>query len=247
MNKQYPFGIIYEDNHLLVVDKPAGMLVQGDQTNDRPLVDHAKQYIKEKYNKPGKVFLGVVHRLDRPVSGVVVLARTSKALERMNAIFRKREVKKTYWAVVKQKPPKEQDKLVHWLQKDAQKNKTRASDTPWGDARKSELRYRLLGFLNDHYLLQIEPESGRPHQIRVQLAEIGCPIRGDLKYGFKKPNPDGDINLHAKMLRFTHPVKKEPMVVQAGLPANKFWEQFDTLEDVKNDPRVRNKNLDYLH
>ncbi len=243
MSKMPPFHVIYEDNHLLVVNKSAGVLVQGDRTGDDSLVELGKEYIKRKYNKPGNVFLGVVHRIDRPVSGLVVLARTSKALERMNKIFSRREVQKVYWAVVKQKPIKENDHLVNYLVKDHQKNLVTTSRSDNKEAQKAELRYRLLGKLNDHYLLEVYPLTGRPHQIRVQLATMGCPIRGDVKYGFPKPNHNGCINLHARYLKFTHPVKKEPLFFQGGLPNDQFWEQFLGLEDKK----IKDKNLEYLY
>ncbi len=240
---QVPFQIIFEDNHLLAVGKPAGMLVQGDSTGDEPLVELAKKYLKTKYNKPGKVFLGVIHRLDRPVSGIVILGRTSKALERMSKIFRDRKVQKTYWAVVKRKPRQKSGKLIHWLKKDTQKNVVTAFDKETGGALEAELNYRVLGKLNDHYLLEVTPRTGRPHQIRVQLAAMGCPIRGDIKYGFAKPNADGSINLHARKLHFVHPVKKEPITLKAALPENEFWEQFLSLETV----RVKEKNVDKLY
>ncbi len=238
-----PFQIIYEDNHLLIVSKPAGMLVQGDSTGDIPLVDHAKEYLRVKYNKPGKVFAGVVHRLDRPVSGLVVIAKTSKALERMNKIFRDRKVQKTYWAVVKKKPRETKGKLIHWLVKDPVKNKVSSFDEEREGAQRAELTYRVLGKLNDHYLLEVEPLTGRPHQIRVQLATIGCPIRGDVKYGFSKPNEDGSINLHARKIYFIHPVKKESETFTAALPDNLFWEQFLSLEKVK----FKDKQIDKLY
>ena len=242
MNRQV-IHVIYEDNHLLVVNKPAGMLVQGDKTGDEPLVERGKTYIKQKYHKPGNVFLGVVHRIDRPVSGVVVLARTSKALERTNALFKTREVKKTYWAITKNKPPRKADRLVHWLIKDPVKNKTKAYTQKTEQGLRAELTYKVLGRLNDHYLLEVCPVTGRPHQIRVQLAAIGCPIRGDLKYGFAKANQNGSINLHAKNLSFIHPVKKLPLLFRASLPEDRFWEQFLVLEDQKY---LKNKNINHI-
>lgn len=234
---------IYEDNHLLIVNKPAGVLVQGDHTKDKPLVDYCKDYLKEKYNKPGAVFLGVVHRIDRPVSGIVVFARTSKALERMNKLFKNRKVYKTYWAVVKRKPWPVQGKLVHWLKKDTDRNVTTAYDKLEEGASKAELEYKTLGKLNDHFLVEVKPLTGRPHQIRVQLATLGCPIRGDLRYGFSKPNTDRSINLHAKGLYFEHPVKKEPVIIRAGLPEDQFWEQYLSLDDIK----VKEKNVNNIY
>lgn len=226
-----PLDVVYEDNHLLIINKPSGVLVQGDSTGDKPLVEYAKDYIKEKYNKPGAVFLGVVHRLDRPVSGLVVFARTSKALERMNKIFKDRKVQKTYWAITKQKTRPEVGKLTHWLVKDPSINTSKAYTEPVDEAKKAELNYRYMGTLNRHHLIEVKPITGRPHQIRVQLASMGCPIRGDVKYGFNQPNNDGSIHLHARKLYFMHPVKMEPIDVTAGLPETEFWEQFLNLED----------------
>lgn len=226
---------------MLIVNKPSGMLTQGDSTGDKPLSEHAKEYLRVKYKKPGNVFAGVVHRLDRPVSGVVVVARTSKALERMNKLFRDRKVQKTYWAIVKRKPPHNKGKLVHWLRKDASKNKVFGYTEEQDGASRAELVYRLLGKLNDHYLLEVQPLTGRPHQIRIQLSSMGCPIRGDIKYGFSKPNEDGSINLHARKIYFQHPVKKEPVTFTAALPENYFWEQFLSLEKVKFKEKDINK------
>ena len=237
------FHVIYEDNHLLIVNKAAGVLVQGDSTGDVPLVDILKDYIKEKYDKPGEVFLGCVHRLDRPVSGLVVFARTSKALERMNELFRKRDIQKTYWAVVRKRPPLKQDKLVHWLEKDETRNIVTAHDRPMGDALKAELSYRVVGEINKHFLLEIKPITGRPHQIRVQLAAIGCPIRGDVKYGYGKFNHDNNLNLHARRLYFIHPVKNEPILCRAALPNDPFWEEFLTIDDEIIGP----EHLGFLH
>lgn len=221
--------ILYEDNHLLIVSKPSGLLVQGDKTGDDTLSERAKQYIKEKYNKPGAVFLGVIHRIDRPVSGIVALARTSKALERMNALFKDRAIEKTYWAIVSHKPPKTADELVHWLKKNKKINKTTALNKPGGDGKKSVLNYRLIGRISEYYLLEVKPTTGRPHQIRVQLAKMGCPIIGDVKYGADKPNKDGSIHLHARNLKFIHPVKKEAINITAQVPKDEIWSLFKQL------------------
>ena len=226
MSGQKPFEVIYEDNHLLVVNKASGVLVQGDATGDTPLVELCKSYIKEKHHKPGAVFMGVVHRLDRPVSGIVVLARTSKGLERMNALFREKQTLKTYWAVVKRKPQQEQDTLIHWLMKDEKKNKTTAFTRETDGAQRSELSYSVIGQAEGHWLLEVKPVTGRPHQIRVQLASMGCPIRGDVKYGDDLPNDDGSICLHARRLEFVHPVKKEAVVFTAPLPEKGLWKYF---------------------
>jgi 23S rRNA pseudouridine1911/1915/1917 synthase len=238
-----PFHVIYEDNHLIIVNKAAGVLVQGDATGDVPLLELVKDYIKERYEKPGEVFLGTVHRLDRPVSGLVVFARTSKGLERMNDIFRKREVQKTYWAVVRRRPPKNQDKLTNWLVKDEAKNFVTAYETPVPNAQKAELHYRVLGEINKHFLLEVTPITGRPHQIRVQLATMGSPIRGDLKYGYARANNDGSINLHARRLFFVHPVKKESILCRAALPNDPFWEEFLSLDPEEIGP----EHLEFLY
>lgn len=221
-----PLQVLYEDNHLLVINKPAGVLVQGDATGDIPLVEMAKEYIGVKYQKPGEVFLGVVHRLDRPVSGVVVFARTSKALERMNALFRNKETQKTYWALVSRKPVPPEGTLVHWLVKDEKKNKTTAYKREHPEGQRSELHFKLINSKGGYYLVEVNPITGRPHQIRVQLASIGCSIVGDLKYGSEVSSPDGSIALHARKLSFIHPVKKEALTVSASLPKNDWWKPF---------------------
>jgi 23S rRNA pseudouridine1911/1915/1917 synthase len=241
---KYTFQIQYEDNHLIIVNKPSGLLVQGDATGDQTLPDLVKQYIKVKYEKPGDVYLGVPHRIDRPVSGLVILTRTSKALERVTKMFREREIQKTYWAIVKKKPQFSSDKLVHWLIKNEQKNVVTAYDQYVEGSQKAELSYRVLGNLNDHWLLEVLPHTGRPHQIRVQLAAIGCPIRGDVKYGFRKENPDKSIHLHARKLYFIHPIKKEPIICIAPLPDNQFWEQFLVFDDPN---QIKDKNIDFIY
>lgn len=221
--------ILYEDNHLLAVNKPAGWLVHSDQTGDFTLADWAKNYIKTKYEKPGEVFLGVVHRIDRPVSGVVLFCRTSKALERMNKLFHDRKVEKEYWAVVQKRPDPLKGHLSHYLWKDETKNIARLLDQPsrrHPDAKKSELDYELLAEINSNFLIKINPITGRSHQIRAQMASIGCPIRGDLKYGANQPNADQSINLHCRNLTFEHPVKSESVSISAPLPNEQAWKWF---------------------
>ena len=237
------FQVVFEDNHLIIVNKAAGVLVQGDQTGDMPLSEMVREYLRQKYQKPGNVFVGVVHRLDRPVSGLVVLAKTSKGLERMNELFRRRKIHKTYWAVVARKPPAPKAKLTHWLDKDQSRNVVKAYEEPHGDAQKAELSYEDLGQLDRYHLLEVLPVTGRPHQIRVQLASVGCPIRGDVKYGYDRPNRDGAISLHARRLDFIHPIRQEPVICLAGLPDDGFWDQFLALAR----PDVSDKNLDYLY
>jgi 23S rRNA pseudouridine1911/1915/1917 synthase len=207
--------ILYEDNHLIVVNKKSGDLVQGDITGDKPLIDIVKDYIKVKENKPGDVFLGSPHRIDRPTSGIVVFTKTSKALTRMNKMFHDKEIKKTYWAIVKAKPLKQADSLVHYLKKNQQKNKSTAYSHEYKDAKRAELEFKVIHEFNNYYLLNINPLTGRHHQIRVQLSTIGCPIKGDLKYGFNRSNPDASISLHARRIEFTHPVQKELLIIVA--------------------------------
>ncbi|WP_033316648.1 RluA family pseudouridine synthase [Pontibacter roseus] len=218
--------VLFEDNHVLVVNKPAGLLVHGDETGDECLADIAKLYLKEKYNKPGNVFVGVVHRLDRPVSGVVLLAKTSKALTRLNELFRSKKTIKTYWAVVHNKPAVEQQTLVHWLIKDSSRNVTKAYARENSNGQRSELSYRLISQHQKSYLLEVNPITGRPHQIRVQLASMNCPIAGDLKYGAPAPLPDKSIALHARRLQFEHPTLKTIISVSAPPPATAIWAPF---------------------
>lgn len=219
--------VLYEDNHLLAINKSPGVLVQGDETGDTPLVDHAKAYIKSRYKKPGAVFLGVVHRLDRPVSGVVVFARTSKALSRMNELFRDRKTEKIYWAVVEQPPATPEGTLIHWLKKDEKKNKTTAYRQETPGALKSELRYTVVKEAGGYRLLEVRPLTGRSHQIRAQLAAIGCPILGDRKYGSAHESSDGSIALHARSLTFVHPVSKVEQRLQADPPRDPWWSGFE--------------------
>ncbi|HEY4652133.1 MAG TPA: RluA family pseudouridine synthase [Pontibacter sp.] len=218
--------VLFEDNHVLVVNKPAGLLVHGDETGDVTLADLAKEYIRQKYNKPGNVFVGVVHRLDRPVSGVVLLAKTSKALTRLNELFRSKKTRKIYWAIVLNKPQQESGTLVHWLVKDPGRNVTKAFAKENQAGARSELNYKLLSAQQGKYLLEVNPITGRPHQIRVQLASMRCPIVGDLKYGAPQPLPDKSIALHARELHFEHPTLKTTVTVSAPIPAAAVWKPF---------------------
>ena len=215
--------ILHEDNHLIVVNKRVGDIVQGDKTGDKPLSDVVKEYIKDKYNKPGEVFLGVVHRLDRPTSGIVVFARTSKALTRMNELFSNRETQKTYWAVVKNKPSKNEDKLVHYIKRNEKNNTSKAHLKEVPDSKLASLEYKIIKELDHYFGLEILLHTGRHHQIRAQLAAIGSPIKGDLKYGFDRSNPDGGIHLHARKLVFIHPVTKENLTIIAPTPQDEIW------------------------
>lgn len=216
--------VLYEDNHMIIVNKRAGDIVQGDKTGDKPLSDVVKEYIAEKYNKPGNVFLGVVHRLDRPTTGIIVFARTSKALPRLNLQFAEKKAKKTYWAVVKNMPPKTHDMLTHWLRKNPKNNKSTAFAKEITGSKKAILDYTVKKKLDRYVLLEIALHTGRHHQIRSQLATIGCAIKGDLKYGFDRSNKDASIHLHARKLVFTHPVKKELLEIVAPLPIDPVWD-----------------------
>jgi len=212
--------VLYEDNHIIVINKRAGDIVQGDQTGDIPLSEIVKQYIGSKYNKPGAVYLGVVHRLDRPTSGIVVFARTSKALSRLNKLFAERQTQKTYWALVKNEPPQTEDRLTHYLKRNTKQNKSYAHIKEIPDSKKAILDYKMIRKLKTFFLLEIDLHTGRHHQIRSQLSAIHCPIRGDLKYGFDRSNKDGSISLHARKLSFIHPVKKEVITFIAPVPSS---------------------------
>lgn len=216
--------ILFEDNHLIIINKRGGDIVQGDKTGDTPLNELIKLYIKEKYNKPGNVYLGTVHRLDRPTSGIVIFAKTSKALSRLNTMLRNKEIQKTYWTIVKNKPSKNKDTLIHWLRKNPKNNKSTAYGRETEGSKKAILHYTLLKSLESYHLLEVDLETGRHHQIRCQLASIGCPIKGDLKYGFKRSNKDGSIHLHSRKIEFIHPVSKEFIALLAPLPNDVIWE-----------------------
>jgi 23S rRNA pseudouridine1911/1915/1917 synthase len=219
--------VLFEDNHIIVVNKQSGEIVQGDKTGDTPLSDIVKAYLKEKYNKPGNVFLGVVHRLDRPVSGIVLFAKTSKALPRLNKLFAEHEkVKKTYWAIVANKPPQENGTLTHWLTRNEKTNTAKAYDREVPNSKKAVLDYQLLAASDRYFLLEIILHTGRHHQIRCQLAKIGCPIKGDLKYGAPRSNPDGSICLHARHLELEHPVSHETLSITAPVPQDALWRAF---------------------
>lgn len=215
--------VLFEDNHLIIVNKRAGDITQGDKTGDTPLSDVVKAYIKEKYNKPGNVYLGVVHRLDRPTSGIIIFARTSKALERLNKMLRDKTIKKTYWAVVKNQPKKEKDTLINFLIKNPKNNKSSVYPKEISGSKKAILHYQVIKKLDNYSLLEIDLETGRHHQIRTQLANIGSPIKGDLKYGFNRSNTNGSIHLHARKISFTHPVSKEKISLIAPTPNDVIW------------------------
>jgi 23S rRNA pseudouridine1911/1915/1917 synthase len=222
--------ILYEDNHIIAVCKKASDLSQGDRSGDESLDTQLKKYIAKKYNKPGEVFLGVVHRLDRPVSGVILYARTSKALERLNEMFRTREVKKIYWAIVKERPPEDEATIRHFMKRNEKQNKSYTYDQEVKESKEASLTYKIIGHSDRYYLLEIELHTGRHHQIRAQLAAIGCPVKGDLKYGFPRSNDDGGISLHSRYLEFIHPVKKEKLSITAPIPKGDIWNAFKGLQ-----------------
>lgn len=216
--------VVYEDNHIIIVNKRSGEIVQGDKTGDKPLAETVKDYIKVKYHKPGNVFLGVVHRLDRPVSGLVLFARTSKALTRLNDLFRTGDIHKTYWAIVKNTPVQPEGTLENWIVRNEKQNKSYAHDHEVPGAKRALLSYRIIGKTDRYTLLEIHLMTGRHHQIRCQLAHMGCPIRGDLKYGAPRSNPDGGISLMAKQIDFVHPVTKERIAIKAPTPSDALWQ-----------------------
>ncbi len=218
--------IIYEDNHIIAINKKCGDIVQSDKSGDDPLAEKVKRYIKDKYNKPGDVFLGVTHRIDRPVSGVVIFARTSKALERINAMFREKTIKKTYWAIVANRPEYDGEKLVHHIRRNEKQNKSYICTKAASDTKEAILEYKLLSSISRYHLIEIALHTGRHHQIRCQLAHIGSPIRGDLKYGYPRSNPDGGIDLHALKIEMMHPVTKQAILIQASLPKTEVWKNF---------------------
>lgn len=224
----YPLSILYEDNHLIAVNKTCRDIVQGDKTGDMPLSEKLKAWLKVKYNKPGNVFIGVTHRLDRPVSGVVLFAKTSKALARLNEMFRLGEVRKTYWAIVKNKPAADEGELVHWLVRNEKQNKSYAYDAERPNSKKAILHYRVIARSENYYLLEIDLKTGRHHQIRCQLAKMGCPIKGDLKYGFARSNRDGGISLHARSAELVHPVSKQVVKIVAPVPDDPLWRALST-------------------
>ena len=215
--------ILHEDNHIIVINKRVGDIVQGDKTGDKPLSEVVKEYIKDKYDKPGDVYLGVVHRLDRPTTGIIVFAKTSKALTRLNESFKNRETQKTYWAIVKNLPPKENDTLIHFLKRNPKNNTSKAHTKEVPESKKASLEYTIIKKLDNYFALEINLHTGRHHQIRAQLTAIGCPIKGDLKYGFDRSNPDGGIHLHARKLVLSHPVTKEILTFEAPVPNDVIW------------------------
>lgn len=220
-------NVIYEDNHIIIVNKSVSEIVQGDKTGDKPLSEIVKEWLKEKYNKPGNVFCGVTHRLDRPVSGIVVFAKTSKALSRLNEMFKNKEIKKTYWAIVKNEPKQKQGTLTNFLVRNEKQNKSYAYDIEKPNSKKAILHYKQIAKSDNYCLLEIDLETGRHHQIRCQLAKMGCEIKGDLKYGANRSNPDGGISLHARKISFIHPVSKIEIEVIAPVPNENLWQSFE--------------------
>lgn len=218
--------VVYEDNHIIIINKTCHEIVQGDKTGDTPLSETIKAWLKEKYNKPGNVFVGVTHRLDRPVSGLVVFAKTSKALSRLNEMFRTGQVRKTYWAIVRNEPPQQQGTLIHYLTRNEKNNKSTAYISPRTGAQRAELDYRLIATGNNYRLLEIDLKTGRHHQIRCQLSKMGCPIKGDLKYGAERSNADGGISLHARRLQFEHPVSHAMIDISAPVPNDRLWNEL---------------------
>ena len=236
--------VVYEDNHIVVVNKTSSEIVQGDKTGDTPLSEMVKQYLKEKYNKPGNVFIGVTHRLDRPVSGLVVFAKTSKALARMNETVKNRRIRKIYWAITENRPSPESGSLRHFLVRDGRTNRTKAYDRPVPDAKEARLDYRLLAESDRYRLLEIELLTGRHHQIRAQLSKIGCPIRGDLKYGAPRSNRDGSISLHARSIEFVHPVRRSPVLITAPVPPqDNLWKYFEQTAGQQQSSSIRGNGL----
>lgn len=231
ISTKHNLQVLYEDNHIIVVNKRPGDIVQGDKTGDKPLSEVVKSFLKKKYNKPGNVYLGVVHRLDRPTSGVVLFSKTSKALPRINKLFKDKEAKKTYWAIVKNLPPQESGTLVHYMKRNPKQNKSYAHIKEVPESKKAILDYKLLKKLDNYYLLEINLQTGRHHQIRSQLSAIGCPIKGDLKYGFDRSNKDASIHLHARKFSFLHPVKKEEIEIIAPLPDEVLWNAVQNKND----------------
>lgn len=218
--------VIYEDNHIIVVNKASSELVQGDKTGDKPLSEKVKDFLKVKYNKPGNVYLGVVHRLDRPVSGLLIFAKTSKVLPRLNKMFREGSIDKRYWAIVKNRPKAPVAHLIHHLVRNSRQNKSYSYDRPRPNSKQAELEYKLIGQSDNYFLLEVNLLTGRHHQIRTQLSKIGCPIKGDLKYGFARSNPDASISLHARSLSFVHPVSGIELNLEAPLPDDRLWHEF---------------------
>jgi len=223
--------ILYEDNHLIAINKKSSEIVQGDKTGDKTLPDYIKEYLKTKFNKPGNVFCGVIHRLDRPTSGVLLFARTSKGLSRMNKQFKDKAIKKTYWAILENRPEKESDTLVHFLKKNEKQNKSYVSDKNTKGAKEAVLTYKLLASSDRFHLIEVHLKTGRHHQIRAQFSSMGCCVKGDLKYGAKRSNKDGSICLHSRALEFTHPTTQDVIKLKAPLPQNTFWQLFKQVEE----------------